>query len=226
MTHEEVIELLPWYANRSLDPAEQHAVAAHLESCAPCARELTQYRTIQAAVAESAEEVPAPAQDLLRRAMGEIQQFEQQKAITAQKKSVSWFTESLAWLGDALFGWIGPAPVLARALVAGQFLIVLALAGGLGLSFYRSDSHVTLSGSGGEVKDGTILAMRFNESISESQLRQTLAAIEGTIVGGPSALGIYRVRVPLTAQQSQELEKVLQSLRANGQVVTYVEKSD
>ena len=133
MTHNEVIELLPWYVNQTLAENERQDVAEHLSNCAPCGRELAAYQTIQLAVVETADEVPELSKDLFRRAMGDIQQYEQQKAEQVETSSISWLTGFLAQLGEILFGWFGPAPVLARvvAVIAAQFVLVVALAGGL-----------------------------------------------------------------------------------------------
>ena len=39
--HEEVDQLLPWYANESLDDAERQVVSQHLDQCAQCRSNLT-----------------------------------------------------------------------------------------------------------------------------------------------------------------------------------------
>jgi len=223
MTHNEVIELLPWYVNQTLSEGERGSVALHLSSCAACSSELEQYQTIGAAVVESATEVPAPAGDLFSRAMADIQHYEQAKAI-AKTNTMGTPAEWLSRLGETLFGWMAPAPMLARAVVAAQFAVVLVLAGALGVSLWKQADYSTLSGSAAGRGDGTTLAIRFNENISEAQVRQTLAGIKGSIIAGPSALGIYTVEVPIAANQNVELEQLLQRLRANSQVVTYAEK--
>jgi anti-sigma factor RsiW len=42
MTCDRIVELLPWYANRTLAPGEEAKVRAHLEGCPSCRRELAE----------------------------------------------------------------------------------------------------------------------------------------------------------------------------------------
>jgi len=226
MTHNEVIELLPWYVNQSLAENERQDVAAHLSNCAPCGRELEVYESIQLAVVETAEAVPEPSKDLFRRAMGDIQHYEQQKAEQAETSSISWLTGFLAQVGETLFGWIGPAPVLARVVVATQFLLVVALAGGLSLSLWKQGDYVTESGKTSGRGDGTTIAVRFNESITEAQLRQTVAEINGTIVAGPSALGLYMIEVPIPPNKTDDVDKILQSLKSKSTIILNAERKE
>ena len=48
--HQEVWELLPWYANGTLEREEAAEVEAHLASCPACQRELTRCREIATAL--------------------------------------------------------------------------------------------------------------------------------------------------------------------------------
>lgn len=219
MTHQEVIELLPWYANSSLSEGERREVATHLSSCAACAEELDQLQAIQVALKESAEELPEPSPALLGRALADIDAIERGRP----KSSVSWFRGVLDRIGDVLFGWCGPMPVLARAVVAAQLVLVLAL-GAFSYSLW-DNRYATQSGGQQGAGDGSTIAIRFNESITEAQMRRLLAEIHGTIISGPSALGIYSVQVPIAPQNGAELEKLLETLHERRELVEYVEKS-
>jgi len=55
--HEKWRELLPWYANRTLDEHTQTALEAHLRDCPACRQELTTWQHISTAVRAQ----PAPA---------------------------------------------------------------------------------------------------------------------------------------------------------------------
>lgn len=216
MTHQEVIELLPWYANATLSEAERRAVSDHLSDCAPCRAELEELTLFQNAVVEAAGELQAPSTARFRQAMAEIESFERARH-SAQKESGAGWSERIR---ETLLGWLGPMPSFGRALVAAQFLLILGLAGGLGYALRERD-YSTLSGTT-QTARGSRLAIRFNEAISESEMRQLLRGIDGKIVDGPSALGIYTIE--LAAKEKAAIDKVVESLRTKMSIVTYVER--
>jgi anti-sigma factor RsiW len=221
MTHEEIVEILPWYVNATLSEQERREVSEHLASCTPCQAELEEMTVLQQAVVESAGEMPAPSRSLLKEAMAQVDSFERARQ-PVRARSASWLSELQDRLGDALLGWCGPMPNFARAVVAAQFLLIAGLAGGLGFSLWDRQ-YSTLSGTA-QTAAGARLAIRFNESVTEAQLRQVLREIDGKIVDGPSSLGIYTVEVPIAPEKTAELDKLLQALRNKQQFVTYVEK--
>jgi anti-sigma factor RsiW len=223
MTHREVIELLPWYANATLSEGERREVDAHLSSCAACAEELNQFKAIGLAVVESAEAVPEPSKALLHRAMAEIDSFERGKQRAAMQ-SGSWLSDLLDRVGDALFGWLSPMPALARAVVAAQFLVIVGLAGGLGYALWRDQSAATLSGTAQVGEDRSRIKVGFEESVTEAQLRKILSEVGGKIVDGPSAQGLYTIEVPVPPANADQLDRLVQSLRARRQIVTYAER--
>ncbi len=44
--HQKVWDLLPWYVNHSLDPAEQDTVNKHIKTCITCRIELNQQQQV------------------------------------------------------------------------------------------------------------------------------------------------------------------------------------
>ncbi len=56
-------------------------------------------------------------------------------------------------------------------------------------------------------------------------MRRLLGEIRGSIVAGPSALGIYSVQVPIAPEKNGELEKLVENLRGKRELIEYVEKS-
>jgi len=223
MTHQEVIEVLPWYANSTLSENERREVDVHLSNCASCADELNQFKVIQLAVVESAHALPEPSKALLNRAMAQIDDFERGKK-RAAAKSGSWLSEIMERAGDALLGWFGPMPTLARAVVAAQFIVIIGLAGGLSYSLWERGSSTTLSGTQQGHGDRSRIKIAFDGSITEAQLRQLLGEIRGEIVSGPSAQGLYTIEVPIPPANADELDRLVQSLRGKQQIVTYAEK--
>ena len=74
MNHQQVMELLPWYVNATLQPEERTQVEAHLKGCQECARELEQALELQHAV--SGDPAPEPSPFQFTRALARVEEYE------------------------------------------------------------------------------------------------------------------------------------------------------
>lgn len=203
MTHLRCQELLPWYA--TLDEERRRELDAHTGSCPECARELEALHALQQRLAPL-QEIPEPSAVLLQRTLARIDTYERQKAA----QPVGWRRVTAWWSASAV-------PV--RVLVGAQAVLILLL-GLSSMYFYRqAEEYSTASGPAPTVA-GTRLTVAFQPAVSEAALRQALREVKGTIVDGPSALGIYTVRIPTETDANQ----VLARLRANTDVVRFAEK--
>jgi len=63
MTHQEIIELLPWYVNNTLAEEERRGIAGHLDECAFCAGEVKVLRTMESHLIELDGEIGAVSPD-------------------------------------------------------------------------------------------------------------------------------------------------------------------
>lgn len=223
MTHQETIELLPWYVNATLSERERREVNEHLASCAPCKAELEQLAVLRLAVVESADELPAPSQSRFNQAMAQIDAFERTRQ-SAPAKTTSWLSELRDRIADVLFGWCGPMPTLGRAVVAAQFLFIFGLAGALSYSLWEREPSTTLSGTQQGHGDRSRIKIAFDESITEAQLRQLLGEVHGEIVSGPSAQGLYTIEVPIPPANADQLDRLVQDLRGKQQLIRFAEK--
>lgn len=61
---------------------------------------------------------------------------------------------------------------------------------------------------------GVVLQVRFRDDVALSTLRASLRAVDAEVIGGPSALGIWRIRVPSEAE-----ERSLRALAADPAVL-------
>ena len=66
MTHEQAIELLPWFVNESLDAGEHEAVQAHASGCVICRREIEELEVLQRSIREAPALEEMPAADMRR----------------------------------------------------------------------------------------------------------------------------------------------------------------
>ena len=70
-----------------------------------------------------------------------------------------------------------------------------------------------------------VLQLRFSPDATEREIRDALEAVDGSIVDGPGALGVYRVRLDATgADEEARVASAIEALRSTAPVVTYVER--
>ena len=220
MKHQDIIELLPWYANATLNDDERKTVAAHLADCQECAAELKSLTAIRDAVVELGDQVPAPSPRQLHRALAEIENYEESRTQAENRRLGSLWN----WFGGLWSGW-WQTPIFARALIAVQALLLVGL-GATAIYQYRHQNtvYVTSSGPSGP-GTGARIVVGFEPGISEQQLRQTIEGIRGEIVGGPSALNLYTVQLQIPREKTEEVDKLLERLRQNRRVVRVAEKA-
>lgn len=214
MNHREIIELLPWYANQTLDEDERKAVETHLSECAECANEVKNLNTMKKAIIESGNQGPVLSPFAPNRALAQVEDYERAKSPAAASSPEP---EKSFWSR-----WWSPTPIFARALIAAQVVLLLALGS---LTLYQHSHpavvYTTSSGGAGENKTSFRIAVQFSDSANEQDIRKTILGIRGKIVDGPSALGLYTVEVPITGERRAEMDRVLETLRQNQHIVRF-----
>lgn len=205
MTHQQALDLLPWYAAETLSDEERQAVAAHLEDCPECSTELAHFQELRVADLELSTDIPPAPANLLQQALAQIDDYEQERAATPAVASAarSWW--------DAFWN---PQPGFARLVMATQFALVLALGAGLLLRDSEPDYGV-LGGPG----DGATLSIQFVDTATAAQIRDILAQIEGVIIDGPSAIGLYTVRVNL--DDAGAIDALVEKLQSQTEIVQF-----
>lgn len=208
--HEEIEALLPWYANGTLTPAETATVERHLAQCPACRAELKQCHALATAVRDTAESwQPAPGG--FDRLMAEIDRLEA-KPTPAKTRSPPLLQRILDWLGAT------PNPV--RWTLALESMAVAALLLVVALPMLRTAPEYETLSSDTEpaAAKGPRLRVVFADSATVGDIRQLLRDIDGNIVAGPTALGVYTVALPAADRPDQTLARALSGLRARNQV--------
>lgn len=72
MTHNEIKELLPWYAKRTLAEDENNLIARHLRSCPDCERELEDIGMLLSACDHLGAGEPEPSPGLLEKTLSKL----------------------------------------------------------------------------------------------------------------------------------------------------------
>ena len=109
--------------------------------------------------------------------------------------------------------WWRPALAAAAVIIVIQFAVLINV-------LYRP-APITLLG--GPAEEGVVLQVKFAPSATEAQIRQLLQKTQATLVSGPGALGVYRLRLEgITATQNQAIQYITSELTAQSDIVTYV----
>lgn len=108
--------------------------------------------------------------------------------------------------------WWVPALATAAALV----IVVQSVL----LFHYSSEELYEPAGSRAE---GTIVQVKFNPDATERSIRRTLQDADAQIITGPSAAGVYRIR--LGGEDPQDVVQTrIDSLEANTDVIDYIQR--
>lgn len=217
--HERAWELIPWYVNDTLEPAERDRVEAHLSACPECRAEVALCRELVEAGGRPEDLAPAPHPAQLDRLVDRI----------AAESEVP------ARYDDGPLSRLHRLPPAVRLLAAALALLAVGLAGylgapgsdpgagqGSGPDASRAARYRTLSqpeAALGARPDGPVLRIVFAPSTPEEEIRRILLAVQGQIVGGPSHLGVYSVRPGAGQDGADPLPVVLQHLRRQPEVL-------
>ncbi|MFZ1641824.1 MAG: zf-HC2 domain-containing protein [Candidatus Contendobacter sp.] len=215
LAHNEIEELLPWYANGTLTVAEKATVEQHLDYCLTCRMNLKQCDAFATLVHQPDEETWRPPAGHFNRLMAEIDRLAIPPAsIQSAKARPSLLQQMMDWL------WATPSPV--RWTLAFESLAVAALAAAvwLPMSPTAETSYETLSRGEGHPTVTAIQArVVFADLLTVGDLQTLLDKIGGQLVAGPSVLGVYTVALaPGDSTPATALSHALAVLRAHPQV--------
>jgi hypothetical protein len=122
----------------------------------------------------------------------------------------------------AFFAGLSPR-TLAWSAAAAVFAILLqaAVIAGILLNEKASDDYRTASTPTGIAGEGSDVLLRFKPQASAAQIADFLETNKLSIVGGPSAGGLYRARVSTTKLAKPELTRIVKTLQ-DSEVVGFI----
>ena len=211
-THSRIWELLPWYVNGTLPPAERSAVEEHIAVCPRCQEEERSCRALEAGVHGAEEVAPSPHPVRLARLLARIDDFEKGDAAKPSR-----WRRALAAAGRPLRA-LAANP--GRGMAVAQLAVLLLIAGLIGWQQWRArqpePAYRTLSSPEKALAaGGPRIRVLFAEEATEREIRELLLGVRGEIVAGPSPFGVYTVEVP---RAGDPLATVLTHLRAQKRV--------
>ncbi len=172
--HQEVAELLPWFANGTLVGREQADVNRHVSECIACWRGLEDLRALQSAIRN--DDVDSAATQAFAQLKTRIEQDE--------SKRPRHLLHRLAFRWNTSDGWV-------RSLLIAQFatlaLIVIAY-----LSHPAPQYYHTLAAPITKARGDMVVI--FQAAASEREIRDVLLRAHASIVDGPSAEGAYTLQ--------------------------------
>lgn len=213
--HQKVTELLPWYINGTLDSVERQEVEAHLAVCEACRDEWAHCRDLATAVRSTEDIAWAPSREHLSRLMARSDAAEKPPSVTHRWwKRLRTAHRSYRTMLQQLPSFVrwglaaqGALILLLMSIVAWQELFSPAV-------LYRTLSDVRQPAP---PMQGQIRVV-FADDMTEAEMRALLTSLDGTIINGPSALGVYTVAMSDAASSPDRLNLVLATLRRHPKV--------
>jgi len=208
--HQEVWNLLPWYVNHSLDPAEQDFVRKHVKTCVTCRIEINQQQQLL-------EKIQQP--DLLQQ-VSQVSFAQLKKRMQEQSKLSAFAEQAKPRQAQKLFSHQFLDFVKYTALAASLLLLVMPFMLNLPTDDpeLKGDYRTLANPAEGEHKNN-IIRIVFAEHSGTEQIETILNGVSGHIIKGPSKNGIYEVQIGNRQANSLEINDAISQLRKNSLVV-------
>jgi len=200
--HRAANEMLPWLVNGTLEGTDLAAVEQHVRDCPRCRREIDLLKLLQqdCMLAEPVADATSSYNRLRAR-------------ITTQRRLIS-VSDSL----DELLGAWRRTPALARWAIAAEFAVIAVLAVAAILPLSGSTDSIglfrTLGAPPAATAAGGTIAVVFDSTATESELRRIVRSVSARVIDGPTASNAFVLQVAVGNEDS-----VLSTLRAEPAVV-------
>lgn len=201
--HDEVLELLPWFVNNSLEGQDRSKVMTHLGGCTDCQQERDRLERLQTLVqAEDSEMAEADYKPSFEKLMNRIDANELEKPGQQPPPEMENSQVSLMPVGrfGRSSGWFPYAA--AASLVLGIALVILV---------NRPETVETLNvptlnspGLEAGVSRSQRMALTFEENIDSATLRAAFVSTGAYIVSGPDEEGRYVIEIIIDGEQGED----------------------
>jgi len=206
----ELEALLPFYVNGTLEGEELAAIEAYLARSETARAEAAYLQQLRHAI-KAQPAVSAPGELGLKRLQRELSR---ERAATETGARASERVRSAQHAArSAVAGWWRPLAIAAC-------LALVVLAGALTFELSNGGGEPMLAGGASAAQ----LQVTFNAQASEGDIRVLLQSIDASIVDGPSALGVYRLRLGGTSSDAT-IADALRQLRQRGDLIESAERN-
>ncbi len=213
----EIIELLPWHAAGTLSASEAERVEQALARDPELARHFELAREELDETVHLNETLGAPSPRMAQRLFAAIDAEAGTRARTTPRAGLAGrLAQFVAGLAPRTLAWSAGAAALAILLQAG--VIGTMLVSGQG-SLFQTASYNDKA----ETDGGTVL-IRFNPQATAAEIAEFLESYKASIVGGPMAGGVFRVRVPVKPGDADRLAQIVRQMQQS-RIVGFVAAS-
>jgi hypothetical protein len=193
--------LLPWYAAGTLRRRERQRVEDALRSDPELARHAELVREELTETIRLNETLGAPSAGSMDRLMASID-----AEVNGRHKVPS--VRAVAGRVAALIAGLSPRTLALAASVAVLAIAVQAFVL-LGVLTKPQGAYQTAGVDGGTHRHGAFALVRFAKQASAAEITHFLETYQATLVDGPKAGGLYRVKVAMTALAQEELARIV-----------------
>lgn len=209
--------LLPWYLTGTLSAEEKLRVERQLETSEALSRELESLKALRTAVVRSTDELAPPSGDGYARLLARIDADE--GAAEPGRAGKLWH-RLIGLLQDTSPLRLRPAYALVAALILFQAVAI----GGLVVERMVSPrDHVIASPTAPAGGFPTVL-VAFRDELPAAALRQIVYDLDGNIVKGPTPEGVYVIEIRRPLEGPDQLDRIVEALRARGDAVRFAER--
>jgi anti-sigma-K factor RskA len=198
---QDIEALLPWYAAGTLRRRERQRVEDALKTDPALARHAELAREELAETIRLNEMLGAPSARAMDRLMASID-----AEVNGRHKIHS--VRAVASRVSTLIAGLSPRTLAIAAAVA-VFAIAVQAFVLLGVLTKPQGAYQTAAVDAGSHKHGAFALVRFAKQASAAEITKFLETYQATLVDGPKAGGLYRVKVAMTALAKEELARIV-----------------
>jgi anti-sigma factor RsiW len=204
---DEIEDLLPWHAAGTLDPRDAQRVETALAKDSELARRYELVREELGQTVYLNENLGAPSPRAMEALFAKIDAEPARRPAAAinLRARIAEFFESLS---PRTLAWSASAAALAIVLQAGIIAGVLLKEKGVG-GYEIASVPANVAG------DATYALIRFQPQASAADVTQFLETNKLSIAGGPSAGGLYRVRIADKKLPQTDAARIVKTLQAD-----------
>jgi anti-sigma factor RsiW len=209
---EEMEMLLPWYVTGRLDAADLAKMEAYLARHPEVARQLDLARTERDETVAANEALGLPSAGATARLMASL------PAARPGWAAMRALRGGLQQVGDLLAAPTANA-VRWAALAAA---VLIAVQGVAIVSLLNERAGTYQTASGGQSGDGIALLVTFADDAKATAISQLLTDLDGSIVDGPKAGGVYKIRLRTEDRSTAGREALMRRLAGRRDIVRAV----
>jgi hypothetical protein len=206
-SHQQILLLLPWYVNQSLQPEERESVESHIRHCLLCRQELVSLEKLAKTFAD-ATDLEMDADASFANLCPKLPSKEINKRLSSPSANSAYNSRTKP----------SRQSYVTFALAASLLLAVIPLTLYTGQTL-TADNYYTLSDKKSPSATGKELRIVFSKSLSNAEINAILAKIHGRRVDGPNGMGAFTVRLDNLKNSPDQVELAIALLRSQRHVL-------